>query len=287
MPTNFLLAPANQFEASTSRAPMSNRNDEPIISSSSYFVEEPRYDSRYYSSIILHGGRLLQYVVDNYVKIEAQKLRWIRFHQNDIRAELYEGLQDCLNAGENNAGNVGRRIILPSSFTGSPRDMYQRYQDAMAIVQKFEDYDCVVRAEIPDKNEEPELYAAVLKHMIHGPCGQSNSNAPCMKNMSCKKGYPKPFAECTVQGNDSNDGCIILATATSGIAANLLPGGRTAHSKFKIPIKFEPMAMCRFSKQSDLCALINRASAIIWDEAPMANRKAFETVDAHSEICLE
>ncbi|KAL0315282.1 UNVERIFIED_CONTAM: hypothetical protein Scaly_2870300 [Sesamum calycinum] len=70
--------------------------------------------------------------------IEAQKLRWIRFHQNDIRAELYEGLQDCLNAGENNAGNVGRRIILPFSFTGSPRDMYQRYQDAMAIVQKFE-----------------------------------------------------------------------------------------------------------------------------------------------------
>ncbi|KAL0290529.1 UNVERIFIED_CONTAM: hypothetical protein Scaly_2667000 [Sesamum calycinum] len=66
-----------------------------------------------------------------------------------------------------------------------------------------EDYDCVVRAEIPDKNEEPELYVAVLKHMIHGPCGQSNSNAPCMKNMSCKKGYPKPFAECTVQGNDS------------------------------------------------------------------------------------
>ncbi|KAL0282485.1 UNVERIFIED_CONTAM: hypothetical protein Sangu_2948100 [Sesamum angustifolium] len=66
-----------------------------------------------------------------------------------------------------------------------------------------EDYDCVVRAEIPDKNEEPELYAAVLKHMIHGPCGQNNSNAPCMKNMSCKKGYPKPFAECTVQGNDS------------------------------------------------------------------------------------
>ncbi|KAL0320144.1 UNVERIFIED_CONTAM: hypothetical protein Sradi_5275900 [Sesamum radiatum] len=66
-----------------------------------------------------------------------------------------------------------------------------------------EDYDCVVRAGIPDKDEEPELYAAVLKHMIHGPCGRSNSNAPYMKNMSCKKGYPKPFAECTIQENDS------------------------------------------------------------------------------------
>ncbi|KAK4409487.1 hypothetical protein Sango_0021700 [Sesamum angolense] len=328
MPTNFLSAPANKFEASTSRAPMSNRNDEPIISSSSYFVEEPRYEDRIFRQniraynhvfsftsmgvaldenlpafnqgiytfrahgLIYHrigtllpppgmrprylqmfiydtdnelehrlqesggldpeliekirhlldahnpfvkifrqlaqhadihdcrllirekpgtnlqytlptssqvaailvggkelmegsdrdiivqtvGGELinikdyagyydpLQYPLllpygtygwySNYesvrgrritccdyyaymLQIEAQKLRWIRFHQNDIRAELYEGLQDCLNAGENNAGNVGRRIIFPSSFTGSPRDMYKRYQDAMAIVQKF------------------------------------------------------------------------------------------------------------------------------------------------------
>ncbi|KAL0381182.1 UNVERIFIED_CONTAM: hypothetical protein Sangu_0182500 [Sesamum angustifolium] len=92
-------------------------------------------------------------------------------------------------------------------------------------------------------------------------------------------GTGKTFLYRTLLANFRNDGCIILATATSGIAANLLPGGRTAHSKFKIPIKFEPMAMCHFSKQSDLCALIIRASAIIWDEAPMANRKAFETVD--------
>ncbi|KAL0337588.1 UNVERIFIED_CONTAM: hypothetical protein Scaly_2033900 [Sesamum calycinum] len=119
---NFAQVPANQLEASTSRAQPSNNRD-----------------TRGYSSILLHGGRLLQqYVVDNYVKIETQKLRWVRFHQHDIRAELYEGLQDCLDAGENDAGNVGRRTILPSSFIGSPRDMFQRYQDAMAIVQKFE-----------------------------------------------------------------------------------------------------------------------------------------------------
>ncbi|KAK4409486.1 hypothetical protein Sango_0021600 [Sesamum angolense] len=92
-------------------------------------------------------------------------------------------------------------------------------------------------------------------------------------------GTGKIFLYRTLLASFRNDGCIILATATSGITANLLPGGRTAHSKFKIPIKFEPMAMCRFSNQSDLCALINRASVIIWDEAPMANRKAFETVD--------
>lgn len=55
-------------------------------------------------NILLYGGRLLQqYVVDNYVKIETQKLRFIRANQDKIRAELYQGLQDCLAAGENDA----------------------------------------------------------------------------------------------------------------------------------------------------------------------------------------
>ena len=30
---------------------------------------------------------------------------------------------------------------------------------------------------------------------------------------------------------------IVVATATSGIAASIMPGGRTAHSRFKNPIK--------------------------------------------------
>ncbi|KAL0361620.1 UNVERIFIED_CONTAM: hypothetical protein Sradi_3846500 [Sesamum radiatum] len=146
------------------------------------------------------------------LQIETQKLRFIRTHQQDIRAELYQGLQDSLNAGEDDAGNVGRRTILPSSFVGSPRDMYQRYQDAMSMVKKFDqndklntpdDYDHIVRAKIPDKNDEPMLYEAVMRHMIHGPCGEMNVNAPCMKNGTCKKNYPKLFAPCTIQGTDS------------------------------------------------------------------------------------
>ncbi|KAL6205141.1 hypothetical protein ACLB2K_022405 [Fragaria x ananassa] len=55
-------------------------------------------------SILLRGGRLLQqYVVDNYVKIETQKLRYIRNNQADLRCEFYDGLQDSLNVGEDNA----------------------------------------------------------------------------------------------------------------------------------------------------------------------------------------
>lgn len=55
--------------------------------------------------MILRGGRLLQqYVVDNYVKIEAHRLRWFQSNQKTIRSELYQGLQDSLQEGEFQAG---------------------------------------------------------------------------------------------------------------------------------------------------------------------------------------
>uniref|UniRef100_A0A453PUX9 ATP-dependent DNA helicase n=1 Tax=Aegilops tauschii subsp. strangulata TaxID=200361 RepID=A0A453PUX9_AEGTS len=49
----------------------------------------------------------------------------------------------------------------------------------------------------------------------------------------------------TVRGQ----GKIAVATATSGVAASIMPGGRTAHSRFKIPLKIDNGAICRFTKQ--------------------------------------
>ncbi|KAK4385560.1 hypothetical protein Sango_2680000 [Sesamum angolense] len=72
---------------------------------------------------------------------------------------------------------------------------------------------------------------------------------------------------------------IVIATTTSGITATLLPGGRTAHSRFKIPLMPTANSFCKIDKQYDLAELIRRAIAIIWDEAPMANRYAFESVN--------
>lgn len=50
-------------------------------------------------------------------------------------------------------------------------------------------------AEIPQEDEN--LKNLVLKHMIHGPCGNDNPNAPCMENGECVKEYPKKFTEKT------------------------------------------------------------------------------------------
>ena len=72
---------------------------------------------------------------------------------------------------------------------------------------------------------------------------------------------------------------IAIAVASLGIAALLLTGGRTAHSRFKIPIKLTQDTVLNISYQSELAELIRRTKLIIWDEAPMAHKFAFEAVD--------
>ena len=72
---------------------------------------------------------------------------------------------------------------------------------------------------------------------------------------------------------------IVLPVASSGIAATLLPGGRTAHSRFHIPLKIDPHSVAGIKHGSELAELIKQTSLIIWDEAPMQHRHAFECVD--------
>ena len=45
-------------------------------------------------------------------------------------------------------------------------------------------------------------------------------------------------------------GEIALPVASSGIAALLIDGGRTAHSRFKIPIKLNETSTCSISRNS-------------------------------------
>ena len=71
--------------------------------------------------------------------------------------------------------------------------------------------------------------------------------------------------------------------ASSGIAAELLDGGRTAHSRFKIPIPILDTSTCNIPIQSSLAELIRIASIIIWDEAPMMHKYVFECV--HRTLC--
>ena len=75
-----------------------------------------------------------------------------------------------------------------------------------------------------------------------------------------------------------SSGRIILCVASSGIAATLLPGGTTTHSRFCIPLDLDENSVCYVGKNTQLAELLRQISLIIWDEVPMQHKYCFEAV---------
>ncbi|CAA0834185.1 Unknown protein, partial [Striga hermonthica] len=144
------------------------------------------HDRDHEPSTILSARRLFQqFVVDAYTMVESSRLRYIRFNQNRLRCDLYNGLADAVLRGDTDPSSRGKRIILPSTFTGGARNMIQNYQDAMAICRwagypdLFITFTCnpkwpeIVR-HLEPKNLRPEdrpdivcrVFRAKLKEMI-------------------------------------------------------------------------------------------------------------------------
>ncbi|CAA0842482.1 Unknown protein, partial [Striga hermonthica] len=144
------------------------------------------HDRGHEPSTILSARRLFQqFVVDAYTMVESSRLRYIRFNQNRLRCDLYNGLAYAVLRGDTDPSSRGKRIILPSTFTGGARNMIQNYQDAMAICRwagypdLFITFTCnpkwpeIVR-HLEPKNLRPEdrpdivcrVFRAKLKEMI-------------------------------------------------------------------------------------------------------------------------
>jgi hypothetical protein len=92
-------------------------------------------------------------------------------------------------------------------------------------------------------------------------------------------GTGKTFVSTTLLSRLRGQGKIVLTVASSGIASLLLLGGRTAHSRFKILIDLHDELTCNITQKMKVAELVHKADLIIWDEAPMMHRRAFEAVD--------
>ncbi|KAI9084415.1 hypothetical protein K1719_033605 [Acacia pycnantha] len=107
------------------------------LGESSAYAQPYIYDTENEISNRMSTARseLNQFIVDGYSMVESDRLDYIRKHQKELRVDLYSGITDALTRGETDPSSTGRRVILPSSFTGGARYMIQNYQDAMAICE--------------------------------------------------------------------------------------------------------------------------------------------------------
>jgi len=89
-------------------------------------------------SVLFLGKRLFQqFVVDMYSMIESQRLSWIRQNQGKIRSGFLMGLEEAVSRGDSDASSIGSRVVLPTSFTGGRRYMFNNCQDAQALCKKY------------------------------------------------------------------------------------------------------------------------------------------------------
>jgi hypothetical protein len=70
-------------------------------------------------------------------------------------------------------------------------------------------------------------------------------------------GTSKTFLYSCLLSTVRAQGRVVVAVASSGIAVLLLDGGRTAHSRFKIPVQnFNNTSTCYISRDSELATLL-------------------------------
>ncbi|GFX72816.1 ATP-dependent DNA helicase [Trichonephila clavipes] len=72
-----------------------------------------------------------------------------------------------------------------------------------------------------------------------------------------------------------------VVVPSSGIAATLLTGGRTALSAFKWPLNLarSDSATCNISKATEQGHALKTCKLIVWDKATMSHRNAFHALD--------
>ena len=96
---------------------------------------------------IFRCGRLFQeYICLAYATVENQKLKFNKNNQGALRADTYKNIKEVLSdivpigdriSKDDHNLKIGKRIILPKSFVGSPRWYNSQFQDGMAICRKY------------------------------------------------------------------------------------------------------------------------------------------------------
>ena len=79
--------------------------------------------------------RLFQeFCLECFAIVQEERLNFFRFNQDKLRVDKYVNVQAST---ARHGGDVGRRVVLLSTFIGGPRHMFQKYQDAMAVVRRL------------------------------------------------------------------------------------------------------------------------------------------------------
>ncbi len=168
--------------------------------------------------------------------------------------------------------NIQNRLLFElSDYDPVPElEIYNKLHDKLNDDQR-NCFDTIINS-VQDFNTNKDLNA-----LSHPSCYFLNGSAGCGKTF---------LYRCLISKLRS-ERKIVICLASSGIAATLMPGGRTGHSFLKIPLHLSSDSFCDISKNSDLAGVIKSTSLIIWDEAVMMRSELYEAVDRTFKDIME
>ncbi|XP_027768140.1 uncharacterized protein LOC107002396 isoform X1 [Solanum pennellii] len=183
----------------------------------------------------------------------------------EIRYKVLNYINDILHSmgRDINEFELISEYIKPSSIAREAKEVH--YERNIIVSEE----DLLLKDKL--NSEQIKAYNIILDRVLSNKFGAFFIDGP--------GGTGKSFLYRALLATVRHRGLIALATASSGVAASLLPGGRTAHSRFKIPIDVDENFTCNISKQSSLASLIRDARLIVWDEISMAKKKMVEAFD--------
>ncbi|KAG7972490.1 hypothetical protein I3843_07G186700 [Carya illinoinensis] len=177
-------------------------------------------------------------------------------------------LQDIASTLESIGKDINMYRFVPADiFYGQNEFTNREIDDERVVTIPTED---LLASQVLN-SEQKNAYDLILHTLVSNKAGAFFVDGPA--------GTGKTFLYKALLTEIRSKNMIALATASSGVAASILPGGRTAHSRFKIPLNADKSSTCNVSKQENLAKLLRLAKLIIWDEAPMSTKHSIEALD--------
>ena len=146
-------------------------------------------------NILLHSGRLFQqYLCEMFVKVEWERLTYLRENQTKLRSSDYTRLCELLadaamtrNEAEawrkgdkkKQNGDIGKLVVLPSTHLGSERYMRQKMHDIIAISNSLGHPDIFLT--ITCNPKWPEIEGALLAGQKSDDCADLGNRVFGMK----------------------------------------------------------------------------------------------------------
>ena len=198
---------------------------------------------------------------------------------DDLRAPLtLIQLEQQLQQAGKGLGDFGLPDVTPEQRARAAElEQAAELRQLPRIIQEELEYDvAALRDQVAE--QLPTLLPS-QRHVYDLVMAAVDGRRPLSVFVDAAGGTGKTYVFNTLLAAVRSQGLVALAVAYSGIAATLLAGGRTYHSRFKAPLLVDETSTCAISAQSPLADLIRRTALIVWDEAPMAHRHHLEAFD--------